>query len=272
MDVLSFFGIVYLGARMPLNFKQLVETHALSPQDISESSRIIYETVLHQSSYLDAGNFTRVHPNDLRNLFDLYDQRFFAGGMRSLLDAATISFRFSRRMTQSGGKATRRITRDRAGNPIRTEYEIAVSTALLFETFREDLRPIAVSGLPCRDRLEALQRIFEHEIIHLIEGLLWELSSCAAPRFQSIANRFFGHTDHRHQLITPRETAFRKYGIKPGDQVSFQFEGQNYVGIVNRITKRATILVEDSGGEWYTNGKRYEKFYIPVESLERVEA
>lgn len=257
---------------MPLTFEQFIETHALTPEEVSVRTRGIYEATLRQSQYLDAGNFTRVHPADLGILFDFYDQRFFDGGIRNLLGTASLGFRFSRRMTQAGGKASRRIIRDRGGNIARTEYEIAISTALLFETFQKDDRPIIVSGLPCSDRLEAMQRIVEHEITHLIEGLLWDLSSCSAPRFQAIASRFFAHTDHRHHLITPREKALRKFGIKPGDQVSFQFEGQNYVGIVNRITKRATILVEDRGGERYTNGKRYEKYYVPVESLERVEA
>ncbi|MCE9554244.1 MAG: SprT-like family protein, partial [Planctomycetes bacterium] len=204
---------------MPLTFEQFIETHTLTPEEVSARTSGIYEATLSQSQHLDAGNFTRVHPTDLRNLFDLYDQRFFNAGIRNLLGSSPISFRFSRRMTQAGGKASRRIFRDRGGKISRTEYEIAISTALLFETFQEDERPIVVSGLQCSDRLEAMQRIIEHEITHLIEGLLWDLSSCAAPRFQSIAGRFFGHTDHRHHLITPREKALRKFGIKPGDQV-----------------------------------------------------
>lgn len=257
---------------MPPALQQFVETQVLAPEDVLTRTRSIYDAVLGQSKHLDGGNFTRVHPADLGCLFNLYDQRFFEGGIRNLLGNAPLKFRLSQRMTQVGGKAIRRVFRDCGGNITRTEYEIAVSTALLFETFQEDERPIVVSGLPCGDRLEAMQRITEHEITHLIEGLVWEPSSCAAPRFQSIANRFFGHTDHRHHLITPREKALRKFGIKPGDQVSFHFEGRRYVGIVNRITKRATVLVEGSRGTPYSNGKRYEKFYIPVETLERVEA
>jgi len=40
---------------------------------------------------------------------------------------------------------------------------------------------------------------------------------------------------------------------------------------VNRITKRATVLVEDERGMRYSDGKRYAKFYVPVASLELVE-
>ena len=124
-----------------------------------------------------------------------------------------------------------------------------------------------MSGIECRDRLEALQRILEHELVHLIEFILWQQSSCSAARFQSVANRFFSHTEHTHQLITPRERAFAKFGLKAGSRVSFRVDGQHYVGIVNRITKRATVLVEDSRGTRYTDGKRYAKFYVPVGQL-----
>ncbi|MBI2481332.1 MAG: hypothetical protein HYV60_22635, partial [Planctomycetia bacterium] len=175
------------------------------------------------------------------------------------------------RMTQAAGKATRVQHRDRHTKEVGTEYEIAVSTTLLFQTFHDVDRPIVMSGIECRDRLEALQRILEHELVHLIEFIIWQQSSCSAARFQSIANRYFGHTEHTHQLITPRERAFAKFGVRAGSRVSFRVDGQHYVGVVNRITKRATVLVEDSHGIRYTDGKRYTKFYVPVGLLKQVE-
>jgi hypothetical protein len=38
---------------------------------------------------------------------------------------------------------------------------------------------------------------------------------------------------------------------------------------VNRVTKRATVLVEDARGVRYSDGRRYAKFYVPVGMLER---
>ena len=99
--------------------------------------------------------------------------------------------------------------------------------------------------------------------------LLWQASCCAAPRFRGIAGRFFGHTESTHQLITPDERAREKFGIRPGDRVKFVMEGSRYVGIVNRVTKRATVLVEDARGVRYSDGRRYAKFYVPVGMLER---
>ena len=256
---------------MAADFPQIIETKRLSPEEVAVATGGIYDTILRESKYLGGGNFTRIHPEDIRRLFDLYDGQFFDGGVRKLLGNTPLDFRLSKRMTQAGGKAARRELRDRSGKTIRTEYEIAVSTALLFQTFQEDHRPVYMSGIQCHDRLAALQRIVEHETVHLIEMLIWGQSSCSAPRFQSIANRFFGHTDHRHQLITPHEVALTKFGIKPGDRVSFRIDGRHHFGIVNRITKRATVLVEDSRGRPYSNGKHYATYYVPVGMLERVE-
>lgn len=101
--------------------------------------------------------------------------------------------------------------------------------------------------------------------------LLWERSSCLKPRYHSITLRFFGHTENKHQLITPKEKAFVKFGIKPGMQVRFRLDGAEHIGVVNRVNKRATVLVEIHGGEPYSDGKRYSKFYVPVQILEAVE-
>jgi len=256
---------------MATDMQQLIETKHFSPNEIAGRTREIYESILHESEHIDRGNFAVIHPNDIERLFDLYDQLFLDGGCRKLLGDTPLSFRLSKRMTLAGGKAGRRELRDRSGRVLRAEYEIAVSTTLLFQTFQEDHRPVVMSGIECRDRLSALQRVMEHEMTHLIEMLIWVDSSCSAPRFQSIANRLFGHTDHRHQLITPRERAFTKFGIKTGDRVSFRIDGQHYVGLVNRITKRATVLVEDASGQPFSDGKRYTKFYVPVGMLEPVE-
>jgi len=53
--------------------------------------------------------------------------------------------------------------------------------------------------------------------------------------------------------------------------VRFRFDGVERTGVVNRISKRATVLVEDGNGVPYSNGKRYAKFYVPVQILEAVE-
>jgi hypothetical protein len=251
-------------------FQNYVTTASWSPAEIAARTGAIRDQLLGKSRTVQTPNFGRIHSEDLRYLFGSYDQSFFQHELARRLGAGQISFRLSRRLTSSAGKTTRRTIRRRMREPT-VEFEICVSATLLFQTFQDVDRPVTVTGISCRDRLDALQRIFEHELIHLIEMLLWTQSNCAAPRFQSIAERFFGHKEHTHQLITQRERAFAKFGLKVGDRVSFRFEGRHHEGILNRVTRRATVLIEDPRGQRYSDGKTYAKFYVPLSQLKGVD-
>ncbi len=181
-----------------------------------------------------------------------------------------MTYRWSSRMTRAGGKTTRYTQRNYRTPEASQRFEITLSSSLLFQTFQDENREVNVCGCLCENRLQAMQRIVEHELIHLSEMLVWIDSDCAASRFQSIAGRLFGHTEHRHDLVTQRERAMQLYDIRVGSQVSFLHDGRRLLGIVNRITRRATILVESKQGILYNDGKRYTKYYVPIASLNRV--
>jgi hypothetical protein len=247
-----------------MSLRPLIESHGIPPDAIRATMAEIHATVLRESRTVTAGNFTRLSTADLGLLFRLYDQAFFAGAVRETLGPSPLSFALSRRLTSAAGKTVRREYPDGT-----TAYEIAASVTLLYETFRDDHRPVVMSGLTCTDRLEALQRIFEHELTHLVELLAYGTSSCSTDRFRSLALRFFGHTEHRHGLVTPAERAHTA-GIRPGSRVAFRIDGQTKTGVVARVTRRATVLVEDARGEPYSDGRRYAKFYVPLEMLEAV--
>lgn len=253
---------------MTARLERLVTSTKLSASEVTERTSQIYRAMLARSEWMERGNFHTIHPDDLERMFDEYDRIFFDEGCRRALGPCRISFRLSKRMTKAAGKTSRYTPRQPGLLPY---YEIAVSTTLLFQAFREGDRPITVTGLPCRDRLQALQRLFEHEMLHLVEMLVWKQSSCSAPRFQTIASNMFGHTAHTHALITHQERAWTERGIRAGSRVRFRFEGVEHVGVVNRITKRATVLVEHSQGQLYSDGKRYQKFYIPLSMLKPLE-
>ena len=223
--------------------------------------------VLSTSRVMRTPNFTTISAADLQLMAEIYDQQFFDGHCLAIARHFGMHFRWSQRMTSTGGKTVRTTHTDRRTGVQRTHYEIVLSTPLLFQTFGDLQRPIKVTGVLCRDRLQAMQRILEHELIHLLEMLVWNDSCCAAGRFQSIAHRFFGHTEHKHDLITQQERAARKFNIRVGTRVSFTHEGRHYSGTVNRITRRATVLVPDAAGPLYDDGNRYRKFYVPLSHL-----
>jgi len=231
-------------------------------ETIRRHQQEIREEVIRRSRYLKEPNFTAVHPADLELLFAEYDHRFFSGCGAPELKDRPLRFALSSRLTVSGG-VTKRF-RSRNGE---VRFEIAIASSMLFDSFRGAEERAAVCGLQCNDRLEALQRVFEHELIHLIEHLCWDSSNCARTRFQEIARRFFLHRAHTHSLLTRREIA-AKAGIRRGSAVSFEFGGQRLTGRVVRVTKRATVLVPDSAGPRYTDGKNYRTYYVPLNALQ----
>ena len=234
--------------------------------------RQVHESVLDQSPYLnDNSNFTKIGTNDLARMFDLYDSLLLNGKIRTAVEAqgSKLEFALSRRLTRSGGQTKRtRPTKSQAFASAR--YEIAVSVPVLFATFSEVDRPIRACGRLCYNRLEALQRIMEHEMLHLAEMLGWDRSNCAARRFKALSLNIFGHTESHHQMITPQERAIVHFGVKPGARVTFDWEGKQMFGVVNSIRRRVTVLVPSATGIPYSDGKRYEKFYVPVERLKPV--
>ncbi len=219
------------------------------------------EELLAGSRHLRGRDFERIHADDLAELLAIYDRRFLGGAIRRLLGGESLSFRLSRRMSSAGGSTSWQ--RAPAGG---MSYQITVSTAILFEGFGPDDREATASGLPCPHRLDALQRIMEHEITHLLEALCSGKSSCRARPFQDFASGVFGHRTHTHNLITRKERAALE-GFAPGARVSFDFAGAKLAGRVNRITKRATVLVEDATGQRYSDGRRYAKYYVPITAL-----
>ncbi len=243
----------------------------LPPTQIAGRQLDIFQSVLRQSSGVRLPNFQTISAGDLKLLFHLYDDMFFNGQIDLALAnmGSSLSFRLSRRMTSAGGKTTRWHFPKSMHRPPR--FEIALSTTLLFESFQNG-QPIMVTGLQCDNRLQAMQRVMEHEMIHLCEMLVWFHSSCSAQRFLRIAHGLFDHRKSSHELLTPVDKARKDFGIRVGDRVSFSANGQQWVGTVNRITRRATVLVPHQRGQKYTDGGSYLKFYVPLTQLQRASA
>lgn len=245
-----------------------------SPEKIAAAASGIYDAMLRESPHIREGNFTSIGTDDLQFLFRRCDEQFFDGLLSRTISgrgSMPITFRLSRTMTSAGGKMIH--TRiPQPGGTFRSGYEIAVASRMLFMSFSDVQRPVTVAGLDCPDRLHALQRIMEHEIIHLAETLVWGKSSCSAPPFKALARNIFGHTDTRHALVTPRERAAVQHEIVIGTRVEFEFEGIRRAGRVNRINSRATVLVESDHGTLYGDGKRYLKFYVPLPLLRKTDA
>lgn len=105
-----------------------------------------------------------------------------------------------------------------------------------------------------------------HEACHIIADAKTEQRQHHGPVWIEMMQRC-GYPAARRCHSVKRDTG----GIHRGSVVRFRFEGTEYVGTVNRITKRATVLVEDQRGTPFSDGKRYLKFYVPLSMLQPVD-
>ena len=187
--------------------QQLVTEHRADEHRRRNFCYLIGQQTLLESRAMKHPNFMVSTNADLQLMAEMYDHYFLGSHCLPLARQNGIHFRWSSRMTSNGGKTVRTVHTDRRSRRQHTTYEIVLSAPLLFQTFNDLERPIRVTGILCSNRLQAMQRIMEHELIHLVEMLVWDHSCCASMRFQSIARRLFGHTEHKHDLITQRERA-----------------------------------------------------------------
>ena len=231
-------------------------------EEISMMLKQIQNCIIETSPHINSANFDSISSQDLELMFQLYDENFLNNFFRNR-PGAKIKFRMSRRMTSSGGKTTK----SRKNGKV--EYEICLSSVLLFNAFQNGRKSVVVNGVECNSRLEAALRIMEHEIIHLLEMMIFNESSCGKRRFKLIAGNLFGHRDVKHQLRARRETTQTELNLKAGDYVKFKFKEVTKRGQIIRITRRATVMVKDCRGQYADEeGTRFSKYYVPLYCIE----
>src|SRR3989442_8731025 len=193
------------------------------PREVLRKTRAIYRATLRESRHIRASNFTAIAAEDVERLYRLYDETFFNGLFQRLLSQdgeGGLTFRVSSRMSSAGGKTIRAERRVPAKEGVKTvfAYELAVSARLLFQTFQGEERAVIAAGLPCADRLEALQRIVEHEMVHLLELLVWRGASCDRARVPRLGRNPFAPPPVRHQPGTPPGDAPPRLWVKTRDR------------------------------------------------------
>jgi len=227
-------------------------------EQIDDWNQVIRQRFLATAAIAKTVNFRAIAFGDLELLFKLYDVLCFDNLFKRTM-AGKVSFSFSPRMTSAGAKVM--VFKNGL-------YRLTVSSHLLYQGFKENAPPVTVNGVVCTDRLAVLQRLVEHEMIHLYEFSLFGNSSCKQKRFKEIALAKFGHPETTHRLVTVRQRALTELNMRIGDKVTFEFDGKQVSGFINRITKRATVLVLHPKGTLRDRqGNRYRRYYVPLRDL-----
>ncbi|MCL2064578.1 MAG: SprT-like domain-containing protein [Candidatus Cloacimonetes bacterium] len=202
-------------------------------------------------AYLEDNNlrfFSKPEIVDLEYLFSLYDKYFFAG---KLAENFNIILKYSNKLTRSAGllKYAKR----------KSEVNISVSYPLIFVAYIRKPNRYIVNGETCKDPIEALMRVLEHEIAHLIEFVIYGTSNCNNANFMKIAYDLFGHTENKHLLGIELYCSNENFLIKKGDIVSFTYYGKIYTGMVVNIKKNIAISVDGLYGT--------KKYYVPFDMI-----
>lgn len=235
---------------------------------ISDKRKLLREEFISISKNIKSGKITSIGEEELKLLFNLYDKYFFNRYFKNNF-LGRIKFSLSKRMSKSAGKTII------PGNNIKLPeekqtYEIRIGVNFLFQYYELKKEKFVV-GIKTIDSLHALILVFEHELIHFIEFYIFSRSSCKNSQFKTIANNIFGHNGVYHSLPTSSEIISNNFGLMTGDKVTFIYNKQNKNGVIYRINKRAVVMVSNSRGDYVDKeGKRYSKFYVPLEMLNKI--
>jgi hypothetical protein len=234
-------------------------------EDINNKRTLISSLIKEKSINIKESCITILSGEDLRELFELYDDIFFMSSFKKNYKGK-IKFSLSKRMTKSAGSTVcpKNISSIREEDLV-LEIKIGIDFFFNYDKISGDK---LVCGHKTDNCFHALQLVFEHELCHVIEFMIFHQSSCKKERFKSLAYNIFKHTASYHGLPTQKEIAMEILGIKVGDNVSFVFEGINRQGFIYKINKRAIIMVKDKNGNFMDKDRnRYIKYYVPLNKI-----
>lgn len=232
---------------------------------INDKRITVKKLLFEKSNYIDSDDFTKISENDLYILYNLYDEIFLDYWFKKNFKG-NIKFKLSRQLTRAAGNTTtkRNIAELR---PEDIEFEVKISLNHLMNFSKID-RKKYVGGIEAQSVLDSLMLVLEHELCHVIEFIVCHKSSCSKKPFKDLIYNLFGQTESIHKLVTSNEVNAYEYGLKPGDNVKFQYNNKTINGFIQKINKRATIMSPDKQGNYADKlGRRYKKFYVPLECL-----
>lgn len=196
-----------------------------------------------------------VSQETLLYLLEAYNDGFLGG----CLNRMKIQVTLSSRLTSSAGKfvfATGPFGRIK-------QAEIRMSSDYLL---RLEHGPFDLNGLTVATPQEAFLLVFEHELCHAVEMMLYGKTGHSS-RFLLLANGLFGHTKTRHKLPTRMQEAAQE-GLFIGRTASFLYKGAEIQGIITYIGKMATVMVPAAKGEYRDKrGRRYTKYRVPLSKI-----
>lgn len=221
--------------------------------DYESRRKIISDIVFGDNKY---PYLTEEYNNKLEEMFKYYDYYFFSNLISYGLNKGSplnneknkISFEFSNRLTSTGGTCLR--------DGI-CSYKIKISSNRINKLEPNNVNKIHINGLTPKNRIDGLQLIFEHELIHAVLSLYKNDLNGHNKLFQDIVLKLFGHTEFKHGISdhilndNSHKNKYTKNDFEIGDMVYFMNgKGMKIRGKIIKINpKRAKVNSED-GKVW----------------------
>jgi len=232
---------------------------------INKKRERIKTKLYEESQNIKTVDFTKISDNDLYILYNLYDEIFLESWFKENFKGK-IKFKMSRQLSKAAG-STKTKKNIAAIKPIDIEFEIKISLNHLTNFDKID-RNKYVGGIEVKNKLDSLLLVFEHELCHVIEFLIYKKSDCNKENFRNLILNLFGQKETTHKLVSTREANYHEYGFMPGDKVIFENEGKEIIGFITKINKRATVMSPSLYGKYVDKtGQHYTKYCVSLSCL-----
>ncbi len=235
---------------------------------ISEKRIQIKNALFEKSTNIKTENFDKISDKDLYILFELYDEIFLKKWFKQNFEGK-IKLILSRQLKSAAGNTrTKKNIAQIQNEDLEFEVKISLNHLVNFDKIN---RCKYVGGIEVFSKLDSMMLVFEHELCHVIEFIIFKKSSCKKKPFKELIYNLFGQTESTHKLVSANEINVREFGLRLGDKVKFQYNDKCINGFIQRINKRATVMSLDKQGSYIDKlGKTYKKFYVPLESLIKI--
>ena len=197
-------------------------------------------------------NLQEFDVNDLTILFDLYNLHFFNNSLPQT------KLEISNGLTVTAGVCKTSRISDKC------EYSITMSRSIFTKLNLEENQVTKSGGLICKSRLNCLQLVLEHEIIHLISGYYYpnrkqldkKIYSGHGLLFKNLVKNYFGQTESTHQIGniiydgSDKERTLSKDEIKIGKIISIIDKKGIKKGVILNIYNKNVGVEFLDGDNW----------------------
>nr|QBK90206.1 MAG: SprT-like family protein [Pithovirus LCPAC102] len=204
---------------------QIKEPFTFITPDIELRKQLISDTIYPNNKYPIVMN-----NDELDVMFKLYDYYFFNNMISYALQKSggNIKFKFSTKMTSAGG------TCSRIGI---CTYIIKISKENINNITPINIINSEINGLKPKNKVNALQLIFEHELVHAILSIFVDDLRGHGKLFKDMVKQLFGHTKITHSILN-KPLVVNQYNFKVNDLIYFMVKDKKSYGTIIKLNPK----------------------------------